>query len=63
MKKLLGISACLIFIGNYLSAQVVGDYQSIGSGIWSNTAIWQRYNGTAFVAATDIRVKRQEQVK
>jgi hypothetical protein len=53
MKKLLGISACLIFIGNYLSAQVVGDYQSIGSGIWSNTAIWQRYNGTAFVAATE----------
>jgi len=53
MKKLLPICACLIFIGNYLSAQVVGDYQSISGGLWNNIAIWQRYNGTAFVAATD----------
>jgi hypothetical protein len=31
----------------------VGDYQSVATGNWNNIATWQRYNGTAFVAATD----------
>ena len=53
MKKVLFFSALLIFIGNYLSAQAVGDYRSIGNGNWNNIAIWQRYSGTGFVAATD----------
>src|SRR6188768_855294 len=51
--RILLISTCLIFIGNYLSAQVVGDYQSISGGLWNNIAIWQRHNGTTFVAATE----------
>ena len=53
MKKVLLISAGLIFIGNYLSAQVIGDYRSIGNGNWGTIATWQRYNGTGFVAATE----------
>ena len=53
MKKILSFSVGLIFIGNFLFAQVTGDYQSISGGNWDNIAIWQRYNGTAFVAATD----------
>ena len=31
-----------------LKAAVTGDYRSIGSGNWSNTAIWERYNGTSW---------------
>lgn len=53
MKKILFISAGLIFIGNYLSAQAIGDYISIASGNWTTTTTWQRYNGTAFVASPD----------
>lgn len=53
MKKLLFFSAIVIFIGNYLSAQAVGDYRSTGTGNWTSVATWQRYNGTSFVAATD----------
>jgi hypothetical protein len=53
MKKLLSFSVGLIFIGNYLSAQAVGDYISIASGNWTTTTTWQRYNGTAFVASPD----------
>jgi hypothetical protein len=53
MKKNLFLSAGLIFIGNFLFAQVAGDYISVASGVWNNIANWQRHNGTAFVAATD----------
>jgi hypothetical protein len=51
--RILLINACLICVGNYLSAQAAGDYLSIASGLWNNIANWQRHNGTAFVAATD----------
>src|SRR5688572_1993191 len=53
MKKILFISAGLIFIGNYLFAQVAGDYLAVASGNWTTLATWERYNGTAYVAATD----------
>lgn len=53
MKKILFISAGLIFIGNYLFAQVAGDYLAVTSGNWTTLATWERYNGTAYVAATD----------
>ncbi len=33
--------------------QNAGDYRTRSSGNWSSTTIWQRYNGTAWVAATD----------
>jgi pectin methylesterase-like acyl-CoA thioesterase len=31
---------------------IAGDYRSVKSGEWSDTATWQKYNGTAWVAAT-----------
>jgi len=33
--------------------QIAGDYQTVNGGNWDNTAIWEVYNGTAWVAATD----------
>lgn len=32
---------------------LTGDYQSTGSGNWTNIATWQMYNGSSWVAATD----------
>src|SRR5688572_14803022 len=52
MKKVLLFSAGLIFFAN-LSAQVVGDYRTIASGNWDNDFIWQRFNGSAYVVATE----------
>lgn len=52
MKKILSFTACLICIGN-LFAQVAGDYLAVASGTWTTIATWERYNGTAYVAATD----------
>ena len=55
MKKFLCISACLICIGNYLFAQNVNDYRSnvAALSLWNNAATWQRWDGAAWVAATD----------
>ncbi|HEX3167063.1 MAG TPA: T9SS type A sorting domain-containing protein [Chitinophagaceae bacterium] len=53
MKKVLSFSVGLIFIANYLVAQVAGDYLAVANGNWTTVATWQRYNGTAYVAATD----------
>ncbi|REJ83707.1 MAG: T9SS C-terminal target domain-containing protein [Bacteroidetes bacterium] len=33
-------------------AAVNNDYRSVASGDWSNLSIWQRYNGSVWVAAT-----------
>ena len=52
MKKVLLLSAGLILIANYLSAQAVGTYISVANGNWSSLATWNQGNGTAFVAAT-----------
>lgn len=30
-----------------------GDYRSVATGNWSSVSTWQRYNGSAWVAATD----------
>jgi hypothetical protein len=35
-----------------VNAQTTGDYRSVAAGDWSMISIWQRYNGTAWVAAT-----------
>ncbi len=52
--RILLISACLLFIGNYLSAQAVGDYRSHdGLAFWNTAATWQTWNGSAWVAATN----------
>jgi hypothetical protein len=48
MKKIpLTILFCLCI--DFLSAQNVGDYQSAGSGNWNTVAVWQTWNGTAWV--------------
>ena len=33
-----------------IRAATTGDYRSIGSGNWSNTLIWERYNGTSWAS-------------
>ncbi|HRD54192.1 MAG TPA: hypothetical protein PKY96_16255 [Flavobacteriales bacterium] len=39
------------------AAQSTGDYRSATSGDWSTAATWQRFNGTAFVAAPSAPVQ------
>ncbi|HEY9116144.1 MAG TPA: GEVED domain-containing protein [Bacteroidales bacterium] len=39
-------------IGNVLFGQATNDYRSVATGNWNVIATWQRYNGTAWVAAT-----------
>jgi len=52
--RILLISACLIFIGNYLPAQAVGDYRSNDAlAFWNAPATWQTWNGSAWLTATD----------
>jgi hypothetical protein len=36
------------------NAATVGDIRSIGSGSWTNLALWQRFDGTNWVAATAV---------
>src|SRR6186997_2168878 len=47
------LSTSLIFIGNYLSAQAVGDYRSnsLIPANWNVAATWQRWDGGAWVVA------------
>src|SRR6478752_1909754 len=50
--RILLLSTSLIFIGNYLAAQAVGDYRSnIAIGNWDVAATWQRWDGVAWVVA------------
>src|SRR4051812_21446292 len=37
---------------NNVRAAVSGDYRTKASGDWSSTSTWEKYNGTAWVAAT-----------
>ena len=34
-----------------VTAAANGDYRTIGTGVWSNTAVWEKYNGTVWIAA------------
>jgi hypothetical protein len=45
-----------LFFGNNkkLVAAVNGDIRSISSGNWTNLAIWQKYNGSTWIAATSV---------
>lgn len=45
------IICCFVFAGFMANGQVVGDYRSASSGVWSTAATWQSWNGTAWVAA------------
>jgi len=52
--RILLITVCLIFIGNYLPAQAVGDYRSNDPlAFWNTPATWQTWDGSAWVAATN----------
>ena len=54
IKRLLLFSSLLIAlwgIGNYGYGQAANDYRTVATGNWNNIAVWQRYNGTAWVAA------------
>jgi len=53
MKKILLFCVYVLLAATYVSAQTTGDYNSVASGDWTAPATWVRYNGTAFVAATD----------
>ncbi len=50
MKVVFTLFAC--FLLYTVQAQVTGDYCSAGSGNWSNSSSWERFNGTSWVAAT-----------
>src|SRR5437763_1816861 len=53
--SLLGITGMLIYFQfskpGYAHAAVSGDFQAVSNGNWSSTGTWQKYNGTAWVAA------------
>ncbi|GAB4478496.1 MAG: hypothetical protein OHK0057_29510 [Thermoflexibacter sp.] len=51
--SLLTIFLILFSIHHVVHSQTVGDYRTIGSGNWSNLAVWQQWNGTVWAAATN----------
>ncbi len=54
MKFLFTIAVCLcalLVAGSVVYAQVTGDYQSNGTGNWSDHTKWLSYNGSSWVAA------------
>ena len=52
--RILLISTGLVFIGNYLSAQAVGDYRSNDPlAFWNAPATWQTWDGSTWVVATN----------
>ncbi|HMP88453.1 MAG TPA: hypothetical protein PKE63_14330, partial [Lacibacter sp.] len=46
-----GLVILLLFFIHFSFAQVTGDFQTRVSGNWSDFNSWNRYNGTAWVAA------------
>ncbi|MFM2156796.1 MAG: hypothetical protein RL516_1545 [Bacteroidota bacterium] len=52
MKKLLLLFLLFSTIAGKVFSQVVGDYISASSGVWSTAATWQTWNGTAWVVAS-----------
>ena len=54
IRKLLQFSLLLYVltgISNYGYGQAANDYRTVATGNWNNIAVWQRYDGTAWVAA------------
>ena len=54
MNRLLqffGLFSVLLGISLSGNGQAVGDYRTNNTGNWSNNGIWERYDGTAWVAA------------
>lgn len=50
MKKI-SLTILFSYCITFLCGQIAGDYQSVATGNWNALAIWQTYNGTAWVAA------------
>jgi hypothetical protein len=51
MKKLLLLLLLFSTIAGKVFSQVIGDYRSASTGVWSTAATWQSWNGSAWVAA------------
>ncbi|PWT98363.1 MAG: hypothetical protein C5B52_12335, partial [Bacteroidetes bacterium] len=51
MKKFLLIHVVIYFIALNSQGQAAGDYRSIAAGDWSNSATWQRFNGTVWIGS------------
>ncbi|MDZ7338535.1 MAG: T9SS type A sorting domain-containing protein [candidate division KSB1 bacterium] len=49
-RKLIPFVLMALLVASTLWAQAVGDYRTRNSGDWSNAQIWQRYNGTTWLA-------------
>ncbi len=41
-----------LFTSKIFAVDVLGDYRSLGSGVWSDITKWERYDGATWVAAT-----------
>ncbi len=50
-KYFITIIFCFIFSSSF--GQTTNDYRTIGSGNWTNIGIWEVYNGTNWVAASN----------
>ena len=42
----------LLIKTEYLNAQSIGDFRTVGSGIWSDEGIWEYYDGNDWVGAS-----------
>jgi len=51
MKKTV-LALIMVIFCSLVVAQTLNDYRSNGTGNWNAIAVWQRYNGSAWVAAT-----------
>lgn len=45
----LKLLAASLLLAQFVNAQAVGDYESTGTGNWSNTATWERWDGAAWI--------------
>ena len=55
-QNLIALFTCILlmmFVTNSLLAQTLNDYRSVNSGNWTTVSIWEVYNGTTWVAATN----------
>lgn len=49
-RRLIPFVLMVLLVASTLWAQAVGDYRTKSSGDWSNAQVWQRYNGTTWLA-------------
>jgi hypothetical protein len=54
MMKRIGFFIGFVFLCTILLAQNVGDKRSATSGSWTTIATWEEYNGSSWVAASDV---------